>query len=373
VRFLGAVFNGLRVPRCVAEVSTPRGSYPAHVGLAVALPRALESRPTERLVAASPTVAASHQELRLSESCRARSATASRVVRAALPRVVSSAQRYRESCRARSSRRELAFRERVVSCVQRNRESCRAHSATASRVVRAAQDAVSPSESESCRARSAGRELAFRERVVSCAQLTTRLAPCTASTSQVGSPNPARSVRAKLARTAPSRSSRSTEGHRSRLASCAPLTTRGGRTHARSSQGPYARGSCHARELVTRAATFQRESGVNPSGNRRPPTEGRTGRVPRNPVDEETTRSRVRLRALHRVSQGRVPFGAHASKKPKQPPDRSARSRPNGEAPSRSSTETALPRTQVMRAQRANCPRSPNTSKIVSAASSNRT
>jgi hypothetical protein len=76
-----------------------------------------------------------------------------------------------EWCRARSGRRELAFRERVVSCAQR---TTRARLPRASGVVRAADDASSPSKSEWCRARSGRRELAFRERVVSCAQRTTR-------------------------------------------------------------------------------------------------------------------------------------------------------------------------------------------------------
>ncbi len=170
-------------------------------------------------------------------------------------------------------------------------------------------------------------------RVVSCAQLTTRPRLPRASR-VVRAAHDATSRRTKQARrdsarrTSRAPSERSSPGphphdppeapcgHRSRLAPCAPLTTRGGRTHARRSRGPYARGSCHARELVTRAATLKRESGGNPRGDRRPPTEGRTERVPRNPVDEETTRLRVRLRALHRVSQGRVRFGAHASKQP---------------------------------------------------------
>ena len=99
-------------------------------------------------------------------------------------------------------------------------------------------------------------------------------------------------------------------GHRPRLVSYAKLTTRGGRTHARSTQGPDARGSCHARELVTRAATPKRESGVNPRRSRRPPMEGRTGRAPRNPVDEGAARSRVDPERSTGVLRG-VPRAAH--------------------------------------------------------------
>ena len=92
---------------------------------------------------------------------------------------------------------------------------------------------------------------------MSCAQLTTR--PRAARSKHVHS-------RARRVSRGPSERSSSGPHHGdppdasmatvSRLASCAPLTTRGGRTYARSSQGPYARGSCHARELVTRAATY---------------------------------------------------------------------------------------------------------------------
>ena len=145
----------------------------------------------------------------------------------------------------------------------------------------------------------------------------------------------------------------------SRLASCAPLTTRGGRTRARSSQGPYARGSCHARELVTRAATFKRESSGNPGGDRRPSMEGRTGRGPRNPTDSETTRSRVGAEPP-RVSRD-VSGSAHT-----RPRSRSSPTRPR----SRSSPAA---RPADVRCHRANCPRCPSTSRIVSAASSSRT
>jgi len=169
----------------------------------------------------------------------------------------------------------------------------------ASRVVRVAHDATSPPR--------ASRVVRAAHDAISRGDERKHVA------TRLGEPRALRPSEARPDRTP--RSAQRIEGHRSRLASRAKLVTRGGRTHARSSQGPYARGSCHARELVTRAATLPRESGGNPSGDRRPPTEGRTGRVPRNPVDEETTRLRVRLRALHRVSQERVPFGAHASKK----------------------------------------------------------
>ncbi len=114
----------------------------------------------------------------------------------------------------------------------------------------------------------------------------------------------------------------------SRLASRAKLVTRGGRTHARSSQGPHACGSCHARELVTRAATIPRESGGNPSGDRRPPTEGK---AERDAARETlwTRRRRARAFGSERSTGFRRDASRSAHTRPKKPTCKRSQEDPN--------------------------------------------
>lgn len=163
-----------------------------------------------------------------------------------------------------------------------------------SRFERAGFERAGWCKSESCRARSSRRDLAFRERVVSCAQRRTR-------------PRAARSKQSRKAarRTSCAPSKRSSSGphhvdppEAPEAIVLTPRVTRAARDTRRTYARPELPGPVRARlvsraKLVTRAATFKRENDGIPSGDRRPPTEGRTGRGPRNPTDSEPTRSRV--------------------------------------------------------------------------------
>jgi hypothetical protein len=114
-----------------------------------------------------------------------------------------------------------------------------------------------------------------------------------------------------------------------RLVSCAPLTTRGRRTHARSSQGPYARG------FVSRAGArdanrhVSRASRGSPSGDRRPPTEGRMGRVPRNSSWPSRRRARALAEPHEPEFRGACPIRrTRVQKAPSKPPQHQDRPRP---------------------------------------------
>ena len=235
----------------------------------------------------------------------------------------------RESRRARSVGGALAYRERVVSCAQRR---TRPRLSRASRVVRAAQQRV-----VSCAQRKTRPRLSRASRVVRAAQdATSRRADASTWLEWLAEPRALRPSEARPDHT--TRSSRSTV-----RPSVTPRVVRSAhdtrRTYApRSSQGPYARGSCHARELVTRAATFKRESDGNPRGDRRPPAEGRTGHGPRNPTDSETTRSRVGAepprvsrdvsRSAHTRPRSRSSPGAPRARRSDRPPMQTPRKRP---------------------------------------------
>jgi hypothetical protein len=236
--------------------------------------------------------------------CAASHRSSSRVVRAATSRHEERERDQRGHRPLRSSAVGFA-RFWLVSCAEL---TTRPRHPRASRVVRAADDAISHGAKQARRSK--------------------------------GSSNLVRFVRAELARTAPTRSTRSLEGHR-----VTPRVVRSAHDTRRTNARPKLPGPVRAR-LVSRACARDASRHVQKRERRKPQwrskaTDGRpkrrfwsrppgratrrhvrvavrrpnhrTARGPRNPVDEETTRSCVRLRALHRVSQGRVRFGAHAS------------------------------------------------------------
>jgi len=161
-----------------------------------------------------------------------------------------------------------------VSCAKR---TTRPRAARTSHVRRTLQ-------SESCRARSGRRDLAPRRstRITRTAHRSSR-APCD------GSPKGPHH--------------RSSPPHRTaivkRRASYAELTTRGGSGQARSSPAPYARGSCHARELVTRAATSQESEAQSPEE-----IEGHREHAERDAAREALRIRRRRARASARNLRG---------------------------------------------------------------------